>query len=164
MACYFSIIGCKDTKPMAAKNYVSINKNLYDSIQIIVDTLVKQGAQYEYYILSFYCKREDSIDFTLRTIHPKALQDVYKTYYYFYNKDSSLLLVENNKLIEHESVENILQNLPIETTEHIEPAIFNSIDWKVTFAGNNIIVDRTFGMREIEKKAVRPTKWFVPPQ
>lgn len=146
------------------KDTLSLKQPVYDSIQVFVDfnKSFDTNNNSEYYLLEFLSNQNDSFNFVLTTIKKKSIDAIYLECPFFYNKDSSILIVNNgnNFLFENENV-NTLSNIIEKNIHHPYPTVYNPLIWKLTITKNNhVIIDRFFGQKEAEKDVFIPSEKF----
>ena len=166
----FPFIGCIDqNKPASGRNTcefeLKMNKNIYDSIQVFVSVNVRNNLRSEVYLLKFIDNRSDSVDYILTTLKKEHISEEYKSSTYFYNKDSSLLIVKNSndRLFNDSNIENKLEKLDnVRFLKKIDSGIFNPLVWKLTMVEDKILIDRFYGAKEAEKNVIIPKTPFRP--
>lgn len=136
-------------------NQLLLKQPIYDSIQTFVDFNKEANTNFDaqYYLLEFYAYKADTLDFVLTTVQKKTLEDYYLSCPYFYNKDSTILLVNNghNALFGNKGV-SLLSEITSRSPKEI-PNTYNPFLWKLSIVNNNqIIIDRLFFSQEGKKK------------
>jgi hypothetical protein len=159
----FSFLSCRgefhpQTPTDNMNNQLLLKQPIYDSIQTFVDfnKLANTNFDAQYYLLEFYAYRTDTLDFILTTIHKKTLDNYYLHCPFFYNKDSSILIINNgsNALFDND-VTHSLTEITIAGNKNNEPVIYNPFLWKLTIVNHNqIIIDRLFGAKEVKKNVI----------
>jgi hypothetical protein len=165
---FFPFIGCIDqNKPTSGREVceLKMNKNIYDSVQTFVNINVRNNLRSEIYLLKFIDNRSDSVDYVLTTLKKEHISEEYKNSTYFYNKDSSLLIVKNSSdwLFNDSNIGNKLEKLDnVRFLKEIDSGIFNPLIWKLTMVEDKIFIDRFYGAKEAEKNVIIPKTPFRP--
>jgi hypothetical protein len=162
-----ALCSCQNTKTSTFDkecNKSELRKVIFDSIQIFVDSnrILNYGSRV--YLLEFNEVRDDSLCFILTTIKQDQIPDKFATCPYFYNKDSSLLIVRNggDLLYENHQVGNELKNLnDINFVKDTVAYIYNPLIWELVLTADGVFLDRYYGAREAEKELIIPKKRFV---
>lgn len=142
--------------------YVELNNRVYDSVQVFVDSIIASNYQSKYYILKYLEQSSDSMIYLITTVPSKAIPSKYRNCLYYYNKDSSLLLVEgfDLNLFESFEVENILSNnSEVKFSDENVSEIFNPIVWKFSVVKGVIYIDKFYGKQNASIEVLEVEKY-----
>ncbi len=164
--CVFYILllgGCiAKSKQPKDKIYVELNNVVYDSVQVFVDSIIATNSQSKYYLLKYLEQNSDSMIYLITTLSQKAMPSKYKNCLYYYNKDSSLLLVEgfDLNLFEDLEVKNILSNnSKVKFSDEIVSEIFEPLVWKFSVVKGEIYIDKLYGKQNADIKVLEVEKF-----
>jgi len=161
----FFAFGCQNVDESTIKTTEpKMNKAVYASIQVFVNANIAANSRSEVYLVEFIGQRSDSIDYKITTLIKKAIPARYKNSLYFYNVDSSLLIVSDNNLPLYEwpDFDNFLHRATgVQFSEDTTNLIFDPPIWRLSLVGKKVYIDKSYGAQEAEKR-ILPVEKFNP--
>lgn len=149
----------------ATKQDVFLDKTLYDSIQNFVSFHHKWNLRSDIFLLEILDQQQDTTNFVLTTILSKQDIERHIGCPSFYNKDSSVVIVDNKSQLlfdQRASAGDLYKKIGNNHPDEAQMPLYNPLSWKVSFVKGQVLVDRDYG--RTHSPVAAPKAEFHPPQ